>query len=177
MRGHVGAADARALSGAATWLKEGEEAKPELTREAYLEQQRDQFGLARPEDPEQEWAMRRLAGGARGGRDGRKEFEAQERAEWTRAGGREAEELAQREAWAEAEAARQKPGAGGQERPSVSGPAAAPPAAAAAAAPPSGPAAARADASSSAPADELADDFNAFAYWRRPVGPAPSMGN
>ena len=108
-----GSADAaRALSGAATFLKEEEAPPPAAGREAYLQQMRDKLGIAQPQetDPDAEWAVTRRAGGARGGRDGAAEFDAAERCAWAARGGAAADAAAREEAWAEAEAARREVG-------------------------------------------------------------------
>ena len=148
-RTEVAGGGASALSGAASWVKEEETPKPQMTREAYVAKMRDKFGMD---------------GGAAEFRAEQQRREAAEASDWARRGGHEADEAARREAWEEAEAKRQA----GAAQPAAKEPAT--PAAPAAAVP----AVAPAPPSEVAPAprqggdDDDDDAFSASMFWRRP---------
>ena len=189
-------AAAAALSGAASFLHEEAPSGPaEMTSERYVEKMRDQCGLTKPDEhpdernPEAEWAVQRLAGGARSGRDGAAEFAAAERAEWAARGGAAADAAARADAWAAAEARRRE--AGGASGSASGAPAAV--AAAAAEAPVVAPTAAVASGAHGGGASAVGaggggggggggvlrgepeqeeEEFTDFAFWRRPA-PAP----
>lgn len=77
---------ALALTGASTWVKvEEAPLKSGPTKEAYLQQMRDAFGIRGSQDADAAETLR-------------------EELEWTAKGGTEADEVARREAWAQAEA-------------------------------------------------------------------------
>ena len=174
------AAAAAALSGAASLLyQEAPSGPAEMTSERYVQKMRDQFGLTNPDEhpdernPEAEWAARRLAGGARCGRDGAAEFAAAERAEWAARGGAAADVAARADAWAAAEAARRSEAGGvgagkGEASATVVMAVAAP-----APAPAVTPGAHGGGALREEPEEEEAvEDFSDFSFWRRPA-PAP----
>lgn len=133
-------AGANALSGAASWLKEEETPKPEMTRDAYVSQMRDKLGMD---------------GGAADLRAQQRRRDAVEASDWARRGGHEADEAARREAWEEAEATRQ---AGATQQPKVNEPATPAPA----------PAPAPGQSGGAIGNDEEEEDFDASMFWRRP---------